>query len=106
MFSYTVRCTINKPETAESWLAWLTCAHIQDVLDAGATRAEIFEMETVAVEARTFEIRYRFDSVESFLEYERSHAPRLRAEGLEKFPLEMGLEYTRSTGKSLHKFNC
>lgn len=105
MFSYIVRCKITDPDVAHSWLDWLTSKHIQDVLNAGATSAEIFEMESESDKSRTFEIRYRFGSAEAFAEYERSHAPRLRTEGLGKFPLEMGLEYSRCTGKSLRKFN-
>ena len=95
MFSYTVRCCISDPSIAVKWLSWLKDQHIQDVIDAGATSAEIFQME----DGQTYEIRYQFATKSEFEAYESNHAPRLRKEGLEKFPLEMGLEYSRSTGQ-------
>lgn len=101
MFSYTVRCQIDDPKVAQSWLDWLVREHVQDVITAGAEAAEIFQMDQ-----STFEIRYRFKSRQSFEHYEQNHAPHLRAQGLAKFPLELGLEYSRSTGRCLHRFNC
>ena len=102
MFSYTVRCTFTDPTVVQSWLKWLLDEHIQDVIDAGALSGEIFRMD----DSETYEIRYRFASKEAFTVYENDHAPRLRAEGLAKFPLELGLEYSRSTGESQFKLNC
>ena len=101
MFSYTVRCEIADAAVADSWLNWLVSKHVADVLQAGALSAEIFELEP-----GTFEIRYRFESEDAFRTYERDHAPALRLEGLQKFPLELGLSYSRSTGRCLHRFNC
>ena len=97
MFSYTVRCTFADPVVVRSWLKWLQGEHIQDVIDSGAESAEVFRMD----ESQTYEIRYRFASKDAFKDYETNHAPRLRAEGLEKFPLELGLEYSRTTGELL-----
>lgn len=34
-----------------------------------------------------------------FETYERDHAPRLRAEGLARFPVESGIRYSRSLGE-------
>ncbi len=101
MFSYTVRCTFLNPVVADKWLEWLAEKHIADVLKAGASSAEIFQLDGGSV----YEIRYRFESRSLFEDYERSHAPRLRAEGLERFPLELGLEYSRTHGQSLARFN-
>ena len=102
MFSYTVRCSFTDTEVTESWLHWLKSEHIEDVLSAGAAAAEVFEMDG----GSTYEIRYSFESESDFETYERDHAPGLREEGLRKFPLELGLEYSRTTGKSMMKFNC
>ena len=99
MYSYTVRCKFSQPDVSEGWLSWLADEHIQDVLDAGASSAEIFDMGD-----STYEIRYCFGSVAEFEAYERDHAPRLRKEGLSKFPLSRGLEYSRSAGQLLRNF--
>ena len=95
VFSYTVCCSFSASEVAASWLRWLHEEHIQDVLDAGASSAEIFKME----DGLTYEVRYQFSSRLEFEQYERDHAPRLRQEGLQKFPLELGLAYSRTTGQ-------
>jgi hypothetical protein len=96
MFSYTVRCEFSDPEVARQWIEWLRQSHIRDVLNAGAQSAEVF---SIIGEHETYEIRYRFASQQDFAAYELHHAPRLRKEGLEKFPLELGLRYTRATAE-------
>ncbi len=99
MFCYTVRCGLNNRELADSWLRWLRAEHIDDVIQAGAVSAEIFEM----TEPLTYEIRYSFSTKSALDDYFRNHAPRLREEGLQKFPLELGLNYSRTTGRLLDK---
>jgi hypothetical protein len=93
--AYTVHCEIDDPELAEDWLAWLEDAHLKDVLDAGATEATVVRLDG---EPASFEVRYAFPSRKAFDTYERDHAPRLRAEGLARFPLSRGLRYRRTTG--------
>lgn len=100
MYSYTVRCTFQNRVVADKWLEWLADEHIADVLKAGAVSAEIFQLDGGSI----YEIRYRFESRAHFDDYERNHAPDLRAAGLARFPLEMGLEYSRSHGQSLARF--
>lgn len=99
MFSYTVRCSFSDPTVAENWLQWLKSEHIQDVIDCGAMSGEVFAMD----DSPTYEVRYQFASKEDFANYESDHAPRLRAEGLTKFPLDLGLKYSRSAGESQFK---
>ena len=98
MISYTVRCEITDSEVAENWLRWLRDQHISDVVSAGAKCGDVFEMDHDS-KARLFEIRYQFENRASFEKYVSEHAPRLREEGLEKFPLELGLSYSRSSGE-------
>lgn len=102
MFCYTVRCefTADNPSVVADWLAWLIPGHIQDVIDAGAISAEVINIDG---DCPTFEIRYRFSSREEFLVYEENHAPRLRTEGLEKFPASLGLLYSRTTGEQVSR---
>jgi len=95
MFRYVVSCTFTDPSVAERWLAWLRDQHLQDVVDAGARSARVVRLDG---EPLTLEAHYAFDDRQAFAAYERDHAPRLRSEGLELFPLELGLTYSRRTG--------
>src|SRR5215813_9149671 len=92
---YTVAVTFADAALAESWLRWLRDGHVADVLAGGATAAEIVRMDGADC---TYEVRYRFPSREAFAAYERDHAPRLRAEGLQRFPPERGVTYRRTAG--------
>jgi hypothetical protein len=96
VIAYTVAVTFEDTALAEEWLRWLREVHIADVLAGGATDAEIVELDGPR---RSFEVRYHFDSREAFARYERDHAPRLRAEALQKFPVEKGVAYRRSLGE-------
>lgn len=96
MISYTVRCQFSDPSVAAEWLDWLTSVHLDDVLAGGAAAASIFEMDAPDL---TYEIRYQFPDRASFKTYEKEHAPALRAEGLQRFPLSRGLTYERTVGE-------
>ena len=103
MYSYTVRCTFESPDRADvskRWLQWLESEHIRDVIAAGARGAEVFRMDGLPGEV-IYEIRYRFSNRVAFENYEANHAPRLREEGLTRFPLELGLVYERTAGESV-----
>ena len=77
-------------------IAWLRDGHARELLDAGATSAEILRLEGEEIRC---EVHYRFPSRAAFETYEREHAPRLRAEGLERFPPALGLRYARRSGE-------
>jgi hypothetical protein len=96
VIAYTVHCTIPDPEVATRWASWITGTHIADVCDAGALRGTLTALEG---EPRRFEVCYLFTSQESFRHYETEHAPRLRAEGLDAFPPQLGIRYTRTIAK-------
>lgn len=99
MFHYTVRCVFScDPTITKQWIQWLREQHIQDVIDAGANSGEVVRMDEVET---TYEVRYQFNTRADFENYERDHAPRLRQEGIERFPLELELAYSRSTGESI-----
>ena len=100
MFVYTVACDFTNMDVAEQWLSWLRDEHLREVCEAGAIQAEAVRLDAApAGSAVRCEARYRFASRQAFEQYEREQAPRLRAEGLKRFPLERGLSYTRSTGE-------
>lgn len=106
MFSYTVIAEFDDSRIAEEWIAWLRDDHLKQVCDAGAQDAEVIRLDSpVAVSDVTghrpvrCEVRYHFDSRVAFDRYAREHAPRLREEGLERFPSERGIRYQRMTGE-------
>jgi hypothetical protein len=103
MFSYTVSCRFapTAREVVEPWLNWLRREHLADVCAAGARSAVVVRLDE---SEPGYEIRYEFESREAFERYEADHAPRLRAEGLSRFPLDLGLKYTRQTGEILETF--
>lgn len=98
---YSVLATFQDSATVADWLRWLREGHITDVLAGGASDAEVIELDELA---RSFEVRYHFPSREAFARYEREHAPRLRAEGLKRFPAEKGISYRRTVGVVLQSF--
>ena len=94
-YRYIVQACFENREVAAEWLDWLRDGHCQEVLDGGATAVEIVDLDSVAL---TFEVRYEFPDQETFTSYEKVHAPRLREEGLARFPVSRGVRYARSTG--------
>ncbi|TVQ54585.1 MAG: DUF4286 family protein [Phycisphaerales bacterium] len=101
-YSYTVTCTFTEAAVADEWIAWLNDEHLRDVCEAGALDAEVIRFEPDPAGEHQFivcEVRYHFKDKASFAAYERDHAPRLREEGLKRFPPERGLQYARRTGE-------
>lgn len=95
-FVYRVRCTFEDADVAGRWANWLLDTHLQDVVDAGATSAELLRIDG---EGTVYEAVYGFVDRAAFTAYERDHAPRLRDEGLALFPLSLGLTYARTTAE-------
>jgi hypothetical protein len=102
---YTVYIMFTDHALADAWLRWLTEGHIAEVLAGGAMDAEIVELDSTTPE-RCFAIRYHFASRETFAVYERDHAPRLRAEGLSRFPAEKGVTYRRTVGTVVKSYTA
>lgn len=94
-FVYRVRCTFTDAAVADRWVDWLKRTHLDEVVEAGAESAEVLQLDGDAV---CFEAVYRFKDRAAFERYEAEHAPRLRQDGLERFPLALGLTYMRTTG--------
>ena len=94
-FAYVVQCTFTDRAVRDEWLAWLRDEHVADVVAAGALSGHAIVLDG---DELTCEVHYRFADRAAFDVYEREHAPRLREEGLTRFPLERGLTYARRTG--------
>ncbi len=102
MIAYTVRCDFTDASVAADWRQWIVDEHLADLLDAGAVRAEVVTLdEPSAGAAVTMESRYWFADRAGMENYLTHHAARLRGEGLERFPLSLGLSYSRTIGEAL-----
>jgi hypothetical protein len=105
MIAYTVTAQFNDPKIAEEWIAWLRDGHLAEVIAGGALDATIVRFDADSSDtpgdraAVRCEVRYHFASRESFRRYEQDHAPRLRADGLLRFPTHRGITMTRSLGE-------
>ncbi len=97
-FRYTVKATFQDQALAEEWLTWLQEGHCKEVCEGGALSAELIVMEGAPL---SYEVRYDFPDRGAFERYEAEHAPRLRAEGLARFPTDRGVSYARTTGALL-----
>ena len=94
---YTVAATFADAALADEWLRWLAEAHLAEVLAGGAADAEVVELDGPG---RSFEVHYHFPSRQAFERYERDFAPRLRADGLRRFPADR-VVYRRSVGTTV-----
>lgn len=97
-YRYTVTATFSDASIANEWLDWLKDGHCRDVLNAGAERVEIVQLDG---SNDRYDVRYDFPDRNTFELYEKHHAPRLRQDGLERFPPECGIAYSRTTGTVL-----
>lgn len=97
-FSYTVTAEFDAPAVAAEWVAWLREGHLAEVLEGGALEAAVIQLGPLQ-----FQARYGFSDAAAFAKYEQEHAPRLRAEGLRKFPATRGVRMSRASGEVLFK---
>lgn len=95
--AYTVSCSIADEEKVTAWLGWLRGGHIREVLAGGAESAQIVRLD--GGPPVVCEVRYVFPGRVAYDAYIRDHAPRLREEGLKKFPPGAGFSYSRSVGE-------
>lgn len=101
MISYTVRVEFTGASStlAPAWIDWMKSEHVGQVLRAGAASAEVVQLDDMP--HPVWEARYRFHSRSALQHYLTEHAPGLRAEGIRRFPPEMGVRYSRTTGEIL-----
>jgi len=102
-FTYTVAAEFDDPAVRDEWVGWLRDGHLDDVFQGGAMRAEVIVEHVGPGQFPRAEVRYHFASAAAFATYEREHAPRLRAEGLTRFPPTRGIRYARRTGDVVHR---
>lgn len=98
---YTVTAEFDELAVASEWVRWLQDGHLADVLAGGATRGTIVRLEPSSERPLAFQARYRFPSMAAFTTYEQTVAPKLRAEGLAKFPASRGVRMSRALAEVL-----
>eukprot|EP01135_Chromosphaera_perkinsii_P002724 Nk52_evm92s226 gene=Nk52_evmTU92s226 len=96
-YSYIVCCELPSTEIAEDWVEWLRGGHMQDMIEIGGAETG----ELIRVGELSYQARYVFPSEASFKHYMEEIAPKLRGEGVKKFPASMGLKYSRMEGPVL-----
>jgi hypothetical protein len=99
--AYTVTADFDDLAVAAEYVRWLQEGHLAAVLDGGATEATLVRVEPSPAAPLRFEVRYRFPSMDTFRRYEAEFAPRLRAEGLARFPASRGVRMARALGEVL-----
>lgn len=98
---YTVTADFTDAKVAAEWVAWLRDGHMAEVVAGGALDAMVVRVEPTEAAPLRFEARYRFADLAAFERYERETAPRLRAEGLARFPFGKGVTLKRSLAEVL-----
>ncbi|GIG62365.1 hypothetical protein Lfu02_67370 [Longispora fulva] len=93
MLVYSVRAVLADADERGRYLDWLLGGHVDAVLAGGALTGEVTALDDGSVESR-----YTFASRESFAAYETEVAPKLRADGVGRFP---GAVFTRTVGERL-----
>lgn len=96
--AYTVIATLPDPQTAAEYVAWLEDGHVDAVIEGGAHSAMIVRIEQPSDPIQV-ETRYIFATRAAFERYLAQHAPRLREDGLKKFPPERGITFQRRVGE-------
>jgi len=101
MLIYTVTCEYegDDPAAWRTYLAWLMEGHLAEVCAGGALEAWLLlpdrDADPAAAARPLARAVYRFASRAAFADYERDAAPRLRAEGLRRFPAAAGFRFSR-----------
>lgn len=95
--AYTVKATLPDEATTAEYVHWLAHAHVAHVIAAGAASAQVIRI-TDPPQPTSVEVRYLFPNRRALESYLAQHAPRLRAEGLARFPAERGIRFSRSVG--------
>lgn len=99
--AYTVIANFADRSTRDQFIRWLEEGHVDAVIAKGAHSASIVRLDADAGTPLCVEVRYLFASREVLDTYLREHAPSLRAQGLELFPPEKGVQFRRTIGEVL-----
>ena len=90
---YEVNAEFEDPRVAQSWETWILDEHIGDVVSAGAESGTLLRIDSDD-DVRRLSVHYIFSSRAALEAYLRDHSPRLRDEGLRRFPPD-SVRYSR-----------
>ncbi|MEO1008370.1 MAG: DUF4286 domain-containing protein [Planctomycetota bacterium] len=103
MLAYTVIATARDRAAADEFIGWLAhpdgSGHARDVVDAGASSAEVVRLDTEPSGEVRVEVRYLFVDRAAFDAYAAGPATALREEGLKKFPPGSPITLARTVGE-------
>ena len=97
---YSVIATLPDEATRAEYIAWLEDGHLDQVVKGGAHTAMIVRVLDPEAPPQV-ETRYVFATRDLFDRYVREAAPRLRQDGLRRFPPERGVGFQRRLGEIL-----
>lgn len=95
---YSVVATLPNKSLLRTYIEWLECGHVQAVLDGGASRASVVELDGEGEESHVRTV-YEFETRADFDHYVRDHAPALRADGAARFGSLTGVKFEREIGR-------
>jgi hypothetical protein len=95
---YAVNASMPEPGMAGEYIAWLNGGHAAEVVRGGALTAMVVRLDDAPGGPARVMTAYTFESRQAFARYERETAPRLRAEGVQKFGTR-GVGFERLVGE-------
>lgn len=98
---YIVIATLPDEPTAREFVEWLRAGHVADVVRCGAESGAVVRLDSDG-RPRVM-AQYLFASRMAFDRYIAADAPRLRAEGLARFPVSRGVSFERLVGVVEHQ---
>lgn len=97
---YLVIATLPDEPTAAEYVRWLSGGHIAEVVRGGAESGWVVRLD--AGDRPRVMAQYVFPSRAALDRYIATDAPRLRAEGLARFPASRGVAFERHIGDIEH----
>ncbi|MBY0308057.1 MAG: DUF4286 family protein [Phycisphaerales bacterium] len=102
MVAYTVTACFGRPEVLPAYVEWLAEGHVAQVRRGGALSGQVVVVDQKLGEPPSVEVRYLFPDRAALDRYLAVDAPRLRAEGADRFGPECELTFSRTTGRVAH----
>jgi hypothetical protein len=85
MYIYNVTLSVDKCAHDE-WLDWMRNVHMPDVMKTGCfIDCRMLKVLNVEDEGVTYSAQYTFLEMSDIEDYQKTHAPRLQKDGMEKF---------------------
>jgi hypothetical protein len=97
---YSVIATLPDEATRAQYIAWLEDGHLDHIIRAGAHSAMIARVIDPPSPLRV-ETRYIFSTRDLYDRYIAETAPRLRAQGLQRFGPDRGVSFERRLAEIL-----